>query len=283
MWVWLALLSSILLGLYDVAKKQSLKRNGAYEVLLCSTILSALFLCPFLRFGPVADHLSLLLKAVLVTTSWVTGMLALKLIPITTLSTIKATRPVFVLLFSIILFGERLNAWQWAGSIVVIAALFLLSRTSRKEGVSFAHNKGIAYMAIAVLTGVASALYDKHILKSLEPVFVQSWTNVYIAVLMGLLVLWKYFSSKTEEEKPRFKWDWMIIIISVLITIADFLYFTSLKCDGAMLSVISMVRRASVVVPFVFGIFLYKEKQAAAKSVIMLLMLSGIALMIFGS
>lgn len=283
MWVWLALLSSVLLGLYDVAKKQSLKRNGAYEVLLCSTLLSALFLCPFLRTGPAADHLRLLFKAILVTSSWVTGMLALKLIPITTLSTIKATRPVFVLLFSILLFGENLNVWQWAGSVVVIAALFLLSRTSRKEGVSFTHNKGIAYMAVAVLTGVASALYDKHILKSLEPVFVQSWTNVYIAALMALLVAWRYLTVRAEEERPRFRWDWMIVIISVLITVADFVYFTSLKCDGAMLSVISMVRRASVVVPFIFGVLLYKERQVAAKSVIMLMMLSGIALMIFGS
>ena len=76
-----------------------------------------------LSAGPLEDHLRLLVKAVLVTVAWVAGMEGLKRLPITIATTIKASRPVFVLLLSILIFGERLNAWQWAGSIVALIAL----------------------------------------------------------------------------------------------------------------------------------------------------------------
>ena len=281
MWVWLALASSIILGLYDVAKKQALKRNGVLEILLCTTSLSALFLCPFLSAGPLADHLKLLFKALLVSSSWISGLAAMRLLPLTTVSSIKTTRPVFVLLFSILVFGEKLNVWQWSGSIVVIATLFLLSLSSRKEGIHFTHNKGIAYMALSVVTGVASALFDKYIMAFMEPVFVQSWSNLYIALILALMVVFKRLRDGAGSVKIAP--DPLILLIAVLITASDFIYFTALKDSSAMLSVVSMIRRASIVVPFLFGIFLFREKNIRDKVFIMLLMLLGIACIIFGS
>lgn len=281
MWIWLTIASAILLGFYDVFKKQSLKKNGILEILFISTALSALFLTPFLSKGCISDHLSLMLKAVLVTTSWISGMAALKLLPITTASTIKASRPVFVLLFSIILFGEKLNALQWTGSILALASMFLLSRTSRSEGISASSNKGLIYIWIAVFTGVASALYDKHILGHIEPLFVQSWTNIYISILMGLCLL--VSRSLEKENAPKISWDWNIILIAVFITGADFLYFYSLSDSSAMLSVVSMVRRSSVIVPFLFGALFWHEKKIGRKAMILLLLFIGMTLIVLGS
>jgi len=281
MWIWTTIASAILLGFYDVFKKQSLKKNGILEILFISTALSALFLSPFLSKGCLADHLSLALKAVLVTTSWISGMAALKLLPITTASTIKASRPVFVLLFSILLFGEKLSALQWTGSVMVLASMFLLSRTSRSEGISTSSNKGLLYIWIAVFTGVASALYDKHILGHIEPLFVQSWTNVYIAVLMGLCLL--FCRKRSKEEAPSIRWDWTILLIAVFITGADFLYFYSLSDSSAMLSVVSMIRRSSVIVPFLFGALFWHEKKIGSKALILLLLLIGMTIIVLGT
>lgn len=281
MWIWTTIASAVLLGFYDVFKKQSLKKNGILEILFISTALSALFLTPFLSKGCLNDHLSLMLKAVLVTTSWISGMAALKLLPITTASTIKASRPVFVLLFSILLFGERLSALQWTGSILALASMFLLGRTNRSEGISTASNKGLIYIWIAVFTGVASALYDKHILGHIEPLFVQSWTNVYIAVLMGLCLLWS--RKRSKEEAPKLRWDWNILLIAVFITGADFLYFYSLSDSSAMLSVVSMVRRSSVIVPFLFGALFWHEKKIGRKALILLLLFIGMTLIVLGT
>lgn len=283
MWVWATIGSALLLGLYDVAKKQSLKKNGVLHVLFFATLLSTLFLCPWLKPGAVNDHLALVFKAVLVTSSWVSGLAALKLLPLTTASTIKASRPVFVLLFSILLFREHLNLYQWLGSITVLVSLFLLSQSSKKEGISFVKNRGILYISISVLTGVASALYDKHILsqRHLDPLFVQSWANFFITILLGICLLWQ--RHKDGEKMERFTWDWMIPVIAVCITIADFLYFYALTVDGALLSVISMIRRASVIVPFVFGALLFHEKNIKGKAIDLGILLIGMVIIVFGS
>jgi len=280
MWLWFSVCSALLLGLYDVAKKQALRRNGVLVVLFCATALSTLFLIPFFSSGSLQDHLQLVVKAVLVSSSWISGMIALRLLPLTTVSTIKASRPVFVVIFSIILFSERLNGWQWAGVLLVLAALFLLSRSSRKEGISFTSNKGIACMIISVLTGAGSALYDKHILSRLEPLFVQSWANLYITVLLGLILLVEALRGRQEV---KFSWDWMIIVIAVLITISDALYFYAVKDEGALLSVISMIRRSSVIITFIFGAVLFKENHIRDKAVDLLILMAGVALLLFAS
>lgn len=281
MWVWLSVCSAFLLGIYDVEKKQALKKNSVLWVLLGATAMSALFLCPFLSRGPLEDHLSLVLKAVLVSSSWISGLIALKLLPLTTASTIKASRPMFVVIFSIILFGERLSLLQWGGVVLVMAALFLLARSSKKEGISFTSDKGIAWMVVSVLTGAASALYDKHILGHLQPMFVQSWTNVYITVVLGILILLKYLRDKPGFQ--GFRWDWRLPLIAVLITISDAFYFYAVKDEGALLSVISMIRRSSVVITFIFGALLFKENHIKGKAVDLAVLLAGLALLLFAS
>ena len=281
MWIWLAVGSAFMLGVYDVAKKYSLKRNSSLSILLLATAFSTLFLSPWLSAGPLQDHLRLMVKAVLVTVSWIAGMEGLKRLPITIASTIKASRPVFVLLFSILIFGERLNAWQWAGSIIALTALYLLSLSSRKEGIEFVKNAGVAWMALSVVAGVASALYDKHIMGSMEPLFVQSWCNLYITILMGICVLVKWLKDKAGFQKIR--WDWSILLIAVFITVADALYFFSLKDSDALLSVISMIRRSSVLVTFVGGAILFKETNIRGKAIALLVLLAGMALIVFGS
>ena len=281
MWLWMSVCSAVLLGIYDVSKKQALKRNGVYWILLSATALTAVFLSPCLSAGSLADHLSLVLKAVLVSTSWVSGLFALKHLPLTTVSTIKASRPMFVVIFSIILFGERLNLLQWLGVAIVMTALFLSTRSKRHDTDKKTTATGMTCMIISVLSGSASALYDKHILQHLQPLFVQSWTNIYITVLLAIVILIQYLADR-EHFQP-FVWDWRIPLIAVLITASDMLYFYSVKDPDALLSVISMIRRSSVLITFLFGALLFKEGHVKDKALDMVLMMVGIALLLFGT
>ena len=279
MWIWMALASAVLLGVYDVAKKAALKRNGIYGILLVATGLSALFVSPFLTMGTGLDHIRLLFKAVLVTASWVSGMIALQLLPITTVSTFKTSRPMFVVIFSIILFGERLSWMQWCGVAAVLLALWLLSVSSEREGISFKGNKGFWALLVSVFTGVASALWDKHIMAGMQPLFVQSWTNIYITLMLAAIILIRRSRGVSEP----FRWDWTILFIAVFITAADMLYFFSLKADGSLLSVISLIRRCSVIVTFALGAIIFKEKRIAQKAGVLLLMLAGVVLLMISS
>lgn len=273
--------SALLLGCYDIAKKQALKRNGVLWILLFSTALTTLFLCPFLSGGSAGDHLRLVVKALLVSSSWISGLEAMKLLPLTTASTLKASRPMFVVIFSIILFGERLNIWQWTGVVLVIGALYLLGRSSKKDGIRFSRSRGVAWMLLSILTGSASALYDKYILQTMEPMFVQSWANLYITAVLAAVMLVRHLSGRGTAGK--FRWDWTIVLIAVLITVSDALYFFAVKQDDALLSVVSMIRRSSVVITFLGGALLFREHNIRDKAVDLGILLAGLTLLLSAS
>lgn len=298
MWLWTAIASAFLLGFYDVAKKKASERNGVLHILLYTTAISTCFFLPLIlsslfdwhladgtllemHRGPFHDHLLIFIKSVVVAISWITGLMGLKNLPITTAGTIKASRPVFVLLGSIILFGERLNAWQWAGVVVSVLALWLLSLSSRREGIDFAKNKWIFCMVLSVLAGVASALMDKYIMSSMSAIFVQSWCNFYIALIMAVIVLTAKLIQ--GENYRKFKWDWAILVISIFVSLSDFFYFFSLGDKDAMLSIVSMLRRSSVIITFICGAILFKEQHVKQKSLSLLLLLIGMAILVFGS
>ncbi len=283
MWVWLTVLSAILLGLYDVAKKDALRRNDVLWILTIASGLSAIFLLPMISLGDLKDHFYLIVKALIVTTSWISGLYGMKLLPITTVSTLKASRPMVVVLFSVLLFGESLNIYQWVGVLLVAGALFFLGRSSQKEGFAVRDNKGFLWMLLSIVTGSASALYDKHIIQGLEldTFFVQGWGNIYITLLLALLLLVQKLTRK--EKYVPLKWDWTLVLIAVLITAADALYFYALHIDGAMLSIISMVRRSSVLVTFVFGAIYFKEKKIKNKLIELAVLLAGVFLLAFTS
>ncbi len=300
-WLWTSILSAVLLGLYDVAKKKSLEKNGVFDVLLYATAISTVFFVPMLLSslfgwnlgagtvfdvpqGSALDHLTVASKAVLVAASWIFGILGMKHLPLTTVGIIKASRPVFVLLGCIFLFDERLNLMQWGGVSIAIIALYLLSRSSLREGINFAHNKWIWCMVGSVVFGVASALYDKYIMSHFNQVFVQGWGNFYLTLIFVVVVLLAaYFARRSGQEVQKFRWDWTIFLIAIFVTVSDFMYFYSLSCEGSMLSVISMLRRSSVIITFACGAVLFKEQNLRAKALEMFLLLLGMALLLFGS
>lgn len=297
MWALLAFMSAALLGCYDFFKKVSLKDNSVLAVLFLNTLFSTMIFLPFIalsRTGIVTDgllyvpsaglheHLLLMLKALIVLSSWLCGYIGIKHLPITIVSPIQATRPVLVLLGALLIFGEDLNAYQWAGVITAIVSFFLLSRSGKREGINFAHNRWIFFVVMAAILGAVSALYDKFLMSSLQPMFVQSWFNLYQCILMGIIVIVMNMLSPTQRGK-RFIWRWSIPMISLFLAVADFCYFSALAEEGALIAVVSMIRRGSVVVAFAFGALLLHEKNLKSKALDMLLILLGLFFLYLGS
>ena len=281
MWLYLALASALFLGFYDIFKKKSLEKNSVMWVLFSVSVLSTIVLAPFFKGGEPRNFILLIPKGFLVTLSWISGLIAMKRLPLTTASTIKASRPVFVLVFSIILFGERLSLWQWAGVVLAITALWMLSRSSGKEGIHFSSNAGVMWMWVSVVSGAASALYDKYVMAQMEPMFVQCWSNLYIAILMGIVLLAK--ALKDGAERDRFRWDWRLLATAAVIVVADAFYFFALKQEGAMLSVISLIRRFSVVITFVGSAIIFKENRIREKAVDLAVLMVGIVILVLAS
>lgn len=298
MWLTLAFTSAALLGLYDVAKKRALTDNAVLPVLLLNTLFSSLLFVPVIVAaecglgwfdgtllesvpGDAHAHALVALKSAIVLVSWVFGYFAMKHLSLTIVGPINATRPVMVLVGAMLLFGERLNGYQWVGVALALLSLFLLSRSGRREGVDFAHNVWILCIAAAAVMGAVSGLYDKYIMARLDPVFVQSWYNFYQLLMMGTVVglLW----WPRRRTTTPFHWSWAIPLISIFLSLADFAYLTALGEEGAMISVVSMVRRGSVVVSFCCGALLFHERNLRAKALDLLFILVGMFFLWLGS
>ncbi len=288
MWLALAFLSAFLLGFYDVSKKYSLRNNAVIPILFLNTLFCSLIFLPLAfrtPFGGWEVQRYILLKACIVLSSWLLGYIGIKNLPITIVGPINATRPVMVLVGALIIFGERLNLMQWAGVLLAIMSFFLLSRSGKKEGIDFKHNRWILCTVGAAILGAISGLYDKYLMASesglgLPRLTVQCWYNFYQCIMMGamLLLLWW---PKRKESTP-FKWRWNILLISVFLSVADYVYFYSLSLDGALISVVSMVRRSSVLVSFMLGALLFHEKNLRSKAIDLALVLLSMLLLWLG-
>ena len=159
MWLSLAFLSAALLGFYDVFKKRSLRDNAVVPVLFVNSLLCSLIFLPlivgsaagwiapdaavYVPTGDWAAHRLSLVKSLIVLSSWLLGYVGMKHLPLTLVGPINATRPVMTLVGALLVYGERLNAWQWAGVGLAVVSFLLLSRSGRKEGIHFAHNRWI--------------------------------------------------------------------------------------------------------------------------------------------
>ena len=304
MWLVLAFLSAALLGFYDSFKKKALQGNAVIPVLFLNTVFSSLIFAPFIVLSyssSVLDsslvhvasggwecHKYILLKSCIVLSSWLAGYFGMKHLPLTIVGPINATRPVMVLVGALLVFGEQLNVWQWTGVMLAVVSFLMLSRSGKKEGIDFKHNKWIACIVVAAILGAVSGLYDKYLMASpadggvgLDKMMVQSWYNIYQMIMMGimLLVLW----MPARKHTTPFRWDWTIIGISLFLSAADFVYLYSLSLPGAMISIVSMVRRGSVIVSFLFGAIFFHEKNLKSKAVDLALVLLGMLFLYFGT
>lgn len=304
MWLVLAFLSATLLGFYDAFKKKALQGNAVIPVLFLNTLFSSLIFLPFIVCsyqtswldhsifhvvtGGWETHRYILLKSLIVLSSWVFGYFGMKHLPLTIVGPINATRPVMVLVGALLFFGEHLNLYQWIGVLLAVLSFLLLSRSGKKEGIDFKHDKWIYFIVLAAVLGAISGLYDKYLMASpedggvgLDRMIVQSWYNIYQCLMMGVMLLLLWYP--TRHRNTPFHWHWSIVFISIFLSAADFVYFYSLSLPSAMISIVSMIRRGSVIVSFLFGAAVFHEKNLKSKFVDLALVLLGMLFLYFGS
>ena len=303
-WLLLAFLSATLLGFYDAFKKEALRETAVIPVLFLNTLFSSIIFLPFIILSGQTEildntifhvasggwemHKYIVLKSLIVLSSWVLGYFGMKHLPLTIVGPINATRPVMVLVGALLVFGEHLNGWQWMGVLLAVMSFMMLSRSGKKEGIDFRHNHWIWMIVGAAVLGAISGLYDKYLMApegsggvGLDRMMVQSWYNIYQCgmMLIMLAILWW---PKHKQTTP-FHWHWSIIGVSIFLSTADFVYFYSLSLPDAMISIVSMVRRGSVIVSFLFGAAFFHEKNLRAKAVDLALVLLGMIFLYIGS
>ena len=298
MWVALAFVSAFFLGCYDIAKKKSVDGNAVIPVLFLNTAFCSLLLLPLVLISRLDSslledtilfvprislqfHGLILIKSFIVMSAWITGYFAVKHLPLTITGPISATRPVITLVGALLIFGEKLNGWQWVGVLLTIFSFFLLSRSGRKEGIVFSKNKWIFFLLLSALFSSTSALYDKFLMRQISPTAVQFWFTTYQAGLM-IIILFALWYPGRHKSTP-FRWTNSILLVSLFLTCADFVYFYALTYSDAMISIVSMVRRSSVIVTFIAGAALFGERNLKEKAIDLVLIFAAMFFLYMGT
>ncbi len=311
MWVALAFLSALCLGFYDISKKVALRDGSVVDVLTASVLISScILLVPLLLsrlapslmtetafFVPALDlrgHLLTVLKSVIVLSSWLCAYLALKHLPISIVSPWQATRPMWTLIGAMLIFGERLNLWQWIGVLLAIGSIFLFQLSSsdfrlssfdfRLSTLSRPRLRSNYYLALAlaILIGAGSGLYDKYIMRLYDHNAVQVYYTLYQAVMM---LVFCYIHHRRHPSSPSFHITRLlpVALISVFLVISDNVYMLALQDPDSMIAVVSTIRRGGTVIGFAYGLIFLKEKDPYKKVLCMLGILAGLICLALGS
>ena len=316
MWVILAFVSALCLGFYDISKKIALRDNSVVDVLTASVLISSgILFVPLLlsRLAPemMSDtlfyvpemdcqgHLLTFIRSIIVLSSWVFAYIALKHLPISIVSPWQATRPMWTLIGALLIFGERLNSWQWAGVILAIATIFILSffngGNRKKELLGKArisrlsHEPNAKYylcLALAILIGAASGLYDKYMMRHFDHNAVQVYYTLYQGILMTLLC---YIHHARHGTRPTLRGGengfalYAIPLISVFLVMSDNVYMLALQDPDSMIAVVSTIRRGGTVIGFAYGLIFLKEQDPWKKVLSMIGILAGLICLAIGS
>lgn len=297
-WPLLAILSATGLGFYDVSKKLALKRGSVIYVLTFSVCINALFVVPMALHAESVGwqgQLLILAKAALVLVSWLCSYTAIKYLPLSVVSPIQATRPMWTLLGALVIFGEVLNGWQWSGVVLALGSIFLFSLSGLfdKTNQQTADNRYYIVLALAVLTGAMSGLYDKYIMRRLDHNAVQAYYTFYQALMMLVVYAVDEYRARRENyimedgtplrKSFRESWSWWIPAISLLLVVSDYLYFVALSDPTSMISVMSTIRRSGTIIPFLYGLVFLKEKDPWRKILTLIGVMTGLILLVGGT
>ncbi|WP_109832367.1 EamA family transporter [Reichenbachiella versicolor] len=298
MWILLGIVSLVGLGIYDILKKQSLNDNAVLPVLFFSTVASALLFLPpwimsmtvkgfdqypnfYIPSGNFQFHIHILIKTFIVISSWILSYMALKNLPISIVSPIRATGPVWTLIGAITIFGESLSTLQWIGMTIALVFFYIFSSAGKSEGIHFRSNKWVWFIMLATLIGTFSTLYDKYLIGLYNRVAIQAYFSFYQVPVMAI-VLGVFWYPK-RKELTKFTWRNTIPWIGIVLVLGDFAYFYALSYEESLVSILSLLRRSSVIISFGVGAIIFKEKNKRKKALILLGIIAGIYLIMLGS
>ena len=285
----LILLSAFILGIYDIFKKASVKDTAVLPVLFFSNFTGMIFFLllaaaqgKFIEyatgFSGIWQFSMIFLKTLIVATTWALAFYAMRELPISIASPIRATAPFWTFIGSLIWFREFPNLLQGIAMIVIFAGYYMFTVISKMDGINFKKHKGFHCIILATLIGSLAALFDKYLMGVLHvpKTTVQFYFIVELVLIFGVSCL---VHRAVAKERTPFKWRWSIAMVGLLLVITDYVYFAAVSIPGAQIAILSLIRRSSCIVTFVIGYKYFKEGNFKVKLCALVLFLIGIALL----
>lgn len=287
MWIWWILASSVFLAFYDLTKKASVRDNAVLPVLLFATVAgAAAYVATLGAAGGIGDAFSvspregllIAVKCLIVSTSWVLTYCALRTLPITIATPIRASAPAMVFIAAFFLYGECPSVVQGLGMLLVFIGYWTFSWAGRHEGIDFLRSRAVWFAVGGMCMSALSSLWDKFILQrcAIPVERMQFWFQVGLVAVYASMLLAQRMAGMRRD---RFEWRWTIPATGILLAAADWLYFHGLAIPDVSISVGSLLRRFSVVITFVLGAAVFHERNLRRKGLALAMILLGVALL----
>ena len=286
-WVAWILASSVFLAFYDLSKKASVRDNAVLPVLLAATVAGAIaYIVALGAAGGIGkalevsmrDFVLISVKSLIVSTSWVFTYCALRTLPITIATPIRASAPALVFVVAFFLYGERPTLVQGLGMLFVFAGYWMFSWAGKHEGIDFLRTRAVWFAVGGMFMSALSSLWDKFILQKcaipVEPM--QFWFQIGLVAIYAAMLL---VQRLLRLSRDPFEWRWSIPATGVLLAAADWLYFHGLAIPDVSIAAGSLLRRFSVVITFVLGAILFRERNLKRKGLALAAILAGVVLL----
>lgn len=286
------LVAGVLLGCWDILKKQALKKQNVISVLMLYTIIAFLLVVCNAKVASYITREALILlgiKSGIVFMSWLLMFVALQNLPISVITPFNTMTPICSIFLGILVLGERLELIQWLGIAIMFSAYYFIGKVGRFEVRYIFKNKYFYCMIGGTMLNAVSSLIDKISVQkvtehieglgletSASGIIVQFWFLAFMAVLYIVAFLWQKYIGKKEIS---IKWDWTIAVMGLLIVVADRIYFTALNMPNTPISIAMPLRSVSIVMSVLLGGMIFKEAHLKKKLMCTLILLGGILLL----
>jgi drug/metabolite transporter (DMT)-like permease len=278
-WVVLSLISAFTLATSDAFTKKALKEKNEYVVAWFRLLFSIPLLLPLLFLIPkptlgAAFYKAFALSLPFEILAFVLYMKALKVSPLNLTLPFLSLTPVFLILVSYGIVGEKVSVQGGIGILILAAGSYVLHLHQMRRGIfepfrAIFREKGSIYMLfVALIYSVTSSL-GKVAIEASSPLFFGTTYFIAlilfftpVALLMGRLDIRRFVQSKQYRVMvlPGIFYSIMIVSHMLAMSLTKVAYMISLK-------------RTSVIIGVIYGYILFRErniKERLAGAIIML-------------
>ena len=282
-WVWLSLVAAFTLATSDALTKRALAFHDEYVVAWLRLVFSLPLLLIIFLFIPVPKldkefYTAFAFSLPLEIASIILYIKALRLSPLSLTLPFLALTPVFLIIVSFIMLGERVSFAGVMGILFISAGSYTLNISKIKEGIfaplrAITKEKGSVLMiAVALIYSFTSSL-GKMAIKHSSPLFFGITYYAALAILFTPIVLYKRKSGKIEGRTilavtlPGIFYSLMVISHMIAISLAHVAYVITIK-------------RMSLIIGVLYGYFFFKEKNIGERLFGAMLMFIGFVMIV---
>jgi drug/metabolite transporter (DMT)-like permease len=282
-WVWLSLVAAFTLATSDALTKRALAFHDEYVVAWLRLVFSLPLLLIIFLFIPVPKldkgfYTAFALSLPLEIASIILYIKALRLSPLSLTLPFLALTPVFLIIVSFIMLGERVSFAGLMGILFISAGSYTLNISKIKEGIfaplrAITKEKGSVLMiAVALIYSLTSSL-GKMAINHSSPLFFGITYYAALAIVFTPIVLYKRKSGKIEGRTilavtlPGIFYSLMVISHMIAISLAYVAYVITIK-------------RMSLIIGVLYGYFFFKEKNIRERLFGAMLMFVGFVMIV---